>query len=397
MAERVHLPHHLGTIVGSHVLLPWLAADAQQAIDTPWRGQPAFTRAADAFAWLYWARAQPWLPAGLSIARTDAQPTIDGTRPPRLHVDQDQLRDPGHQVLRTHPAGVGPDEPALGACFGMARASAARTWLIDQAGADSQARIEAAVRGVWEYGYRLAAGDARAAVAGHVQRSVRAVQAAMSATSLGRPRGPAWSYLDQLDRTAAAIIGTAALTDPPDLDNATLQRFRAQMRGGGELGAWDEVLAAVWKHTLRTAVLDAVGSTAEALTVASLADPGTASHARIEGQPANQWRNITLNDANRAVALGWLAATARPATPPQPQPDAAKAPVLSAREHDDSDSEDQLDRDQADNAGSQSRPGRAFPLTPVITDRQPNPVALPLMAAGTGEQPPVAGSPGRHR
>jgi hypothetical protein len=410
MAERVYLPHHLGTIVGSHVLRPWLASDAQEAIDTPWQGQPAFGSAADAYAWLYWARMQPWLPAELAIARTDAQPAIDTTRPPRLHVNQDQLRDPDHQVLRTHPAGAGPDEQALAACFGMARAAAAKTWLFDQAGADSRTRIDAVVRGVWEYGYRLAAGDAHTALAGHVQRSVRAVQAAMSATTLGRPRGPAWSFLDNLGRAAAAIVD-AAPKDPPDLGSAVLAEFRAQMREGGELGAWDDVLAAVWKHTLRAAVLDAVGATAEALTVASLADPATANHARVDGQPAKQWRNITLNDANRAVAVGWLFATAHLASPPQPRPDAAHAPLLPNRDNDDRPDDEADDwaaeapsSVEADTAvaavpvpESRSRPGRAFPMWPVITDHTSTPTWPPLPAAGPGEQPPVAGPAGRHR
>lgn len=393
MAEPVYLPHHLGTVVGSHVLRPWRAGDAQQAIDTPWHGQPAFGSAADAYAWLYWARTQPWLPPGLAIARIDAQPGIDGTRPPRLHVDHGQLRDPDRQVLRTHPAGAGPDEQALAACFGLTRAAAARTWLIDQAGADSRTRIDAVVRGVWEYGYRLAAGDARASLAGHVLRSVRAVQAAMSATTLGRPRGTAWSFLDTLGRAATAIVDTPAPLDVPDLARTDLAQFRAQMRDGGELGAWDPVLAAVWKHTLRAAVLDAVTSTAEALTVASLAEPAT--QARIEGQPAHQWRNITLNDANRAVAVGWLFATTHLTEAPEPAPDAAHQPMVPA--HD----------DQADDHAGQAptltdrpepaqRPGQAFRIAPVITDHPPPPLAL-LPAAGPGEQPPVAGPAGRHR
>jgi hypothetical protein len=407
MADMVYLPHHLGTIVGSHLLRPWLAGDARQAIDTPWQGQPAFGSAADAYAWLYWARVQPWLPTGLAIARVDAQPAIDGTRPPRLHVDRGQLRAPDHQVLRTHPAGAGPDEPALAACFGMARAAAARTWLIDQAGADSRTRIDAVVRGVWGYGYRLAALDARAGVAGHVQRSVRAVQAAMAATTLGRPRGPAWSFLDNLARAATAIIDTPALIGLPDLDSAALAEFRAQMREGGELGAWDDVLAGVWKHTLRRAVLDAVGSTAQALGVASLTDPATATHARVDGQPATQWRNFTLNDANRAVVVGWLFATTGLASPPEPRPDAAHAPLLPDRDNDEADencsaeSPRSVETDTTE-AGDPMpepgpRPGRAFPHWPVITDHGSTPTWLMVPAAGPGEALPVAEPAGRHR
>ena len=404
MADTVYIPHHLGVIIGSHVLRPWLADDAMQAIDAQWRGQPAFTSAADAYAWLYWARTQPWLPGALSIARTDLRvsETVNGLR--RIQVGQGQLRDPDYQVLRTHPAGAGPDEQALAACYGMARAAAARTWLIDQVGADAQTRIDAVVRCVWEYGCRLAAGDARSALAGHVQRSVRAVQAAMSAATLGRPRGPAWSYLEHLDRRAGAIVDAPAPTELPDLDKATLAQFRAQMREGGELGAWDDVLAAVWKHTLRTAVLDAVGATAEALITASLADATTGPPARIEGQPATQWRNITLNDGNRAVAVGWLFATARLAAPPDPQPDAAQAPLQPSRDSDDQPRDDTDDASISDEVqpsastepvpGSGPRPGRAFPLVPVIADHTPTRLALP---AGPGEQPPVPGPTGRHR
>jgi len=412
MANTVYLPHHLGTIVGSHGARPWLAEHAQHAIDTQatdtqWRGQPAFRSAADAYAWLYWARMQPWLPTGLAIARTDAQPALDGTRTPRLYVDQDQLSNPHHQVLRTHPAGTGPDEQALAVCFGMARAAAARTWLFDQAGADSRTRTDAVVRGLWEYGYRLAALDARAALAGHVQRSVRAVQAGMSATTLGRPRGPAWSFLDHLGHAATAILDNPAPVDPPDLDSATLAEFRAQMRDGGELGAWDDVLAAVWKHTLRRAVLDAVASTAEALTAAGPADPATATHAHIEGQPAKQWRNITLNDANRAVAVGWLFATARPVSPPQPQPDAAHAPLLPDRDTDDEDHDHTVNGPsnvEADTAvaadpvpASGPNAGRAFPIMPVVTGHMPPPTSLALPPAGPVERPPVGEPAGRHR
>jgi hypothetical protein len=405
MADPVYIPHHLGVIVGSHVLRPWLADDAQQAIDAPWRGQPAFTSAADAYAWLYWARTQPWLPGTLSIARTDLRSSTETNGVRRIQVGQGRLRDPDYQVLRTHPAGAGPDEQVLAACYGMARAAAARTWLIDQVGADAQTRIDAVVRCVWEYGYRLAAGDARAALAGHLQRGVRAVQAAMSATTLGRPRGPAWSYLERLDRTAGAIIEAPAPTDLPDLDKATLAQFRAQMRDGGELGAWNDVLAAVWKHTLRTAVLNAVAATAEALTTTPLADATTGPPARIEGQPATQWRNITLNDANRAVAVGWLFTTARLTAPPDPQPDAAEAPLQPSRDNDEQPSDDHTDdastskeietsasTEPAPESGP--RPGRAFPLVPVTTDHTPTRRAVP---AGPSEQPSVPGPTGRHR
>jgi hypothetical protein len=406
MADPVHVPHHLGVIVGSRVLRPWLADDAQQAIDAPWRGQPAFTSAADAYAWLYWARTQPWLPDGLSIARTDVRisESVNGLR--RVQVGQSQLRDPDHQVLRTHPAGVGPDEQALAASFGMARSAAARTWLIDQVGADARTRIDAVVQSVWEYGSLLAAGDARLALAGHVQRSVRAVQAAMFATTTGRPSGPAWTYLQRLDQAAAAIVDAPAPTRLLDLDKATLEQFRAQMREGGALGAWDDVLAAVWKHALRTAVLDAIGTAVQDLTAATqTATTSRAAKPRIDGQPAAQWLKIILNDANRAVAVGWLFATARLAPPPPPRPDAADPPLLPTPDNDDQpDDNTAVDASPGNEAEpsapmaavpeSGSRPGRAFPLVPVLTDPAPTPLAS---STGSSEQPPVAGPIGRHR
>jgi hypothetical protein len=405
MAETVYLPHHLGVIVGSRRHRPWLADDAQQAIDVRWRGQPAFTSAAHAYAWQYWARTQSWLPDGLSIARTDmhTSETVNGLR--RLRVGHGQLRDPDYQVLRTSPAGVGPDEQALAACFGMARAAAARTWLIDQIGADARTRIDAVVRCVWDYGYRLAARDARCAVAGHLQRSVRAVQAAMAATTLGRPRGPGWSHLEHLDRAATSIVDTSAPRDVPDLDPATLAEFRAQMRSGGELEAWDDVLAAVWKHTLRTAVLDAVGAAAETLTTAGLADATTAAHARIEGQPATQWRNITLNDANRAVAVGWLFATAR-LTALTPRPDAADPPRPPTPDVDDmprDDSDDPENSDEVETSqtaesvpGSRLRPGRAFLLVPGTGDHASIRPVLPATDSPRA-QPPWWVPTGRRR
>jgi hypothetical protein len=405
MADPVHIPHHLGVIVGSRLLRPWLADDAQQAIDTPWRGQPAFTSAADAYAWLYWARTQPWLPDGLSIARTDVRisETVNGLR--RVQVGQGQLRDPDHQVLRTHPAGVGPDEQALAASFGMARSAAARTWLIDQVGVDARTRIDAVVQSVWEYGSLLAAGDARLALAGHVQRSVRAVQAAMFATTTGRPSGPAWTYLQRLDQAAAAIVDAPAPTRLLDLDKATLEQFRAKMREGGELGAWDDVLAAVWKHALRTAILDAIGTAVQDLTAATGTDnPNAFRRPRIDGQPAAQWLKITLNDANRAVAVGWLFATARLAPPPPPRPDAADPPLLPTHDNDDQPDDNTADPSTSNEAEptvpiaavpeSGSRPGRAFPLVPVLTDPAPTPLAP---STGPSEQPPVAGPIGRHR
>src|SRR5258705_6196967 len=100
MADPIHVPHPLGVIVGSRLLRPWLADDAQQGIDTPWRGQPAFTSAADAYAWLYWARTQPWLPHRLSIARTDLRSSETVHRHRRIHVGPSPPRDPRQPGLR---------------------------------------------------------------------------------------------------------------------------------------------------------------------------------------------------------------------------------------------------------------------------------------------------------
>ena len=225
MADTVYLPRHLGTVVGSTCcgVAGRRRAGSHRAL---WPAGQQRRRHALRLAVLGPDAAVAARRAGHRPHR-GAAPLLTAPARPAYTSTRAKLRDPDHQVLRTHPAGAGPDEQALAACFGMARAAAARTWLIDQAGADARTRIDAVLRGV---GLRLPAGRRR-----HPRRPGRPRpaqrprrQAAMAATTLGRPRGPAWSFLENLSRAAAAIV-----------DEPAYRPARAGPRGAGHVPGAD--------------------------------------------------------------------------------------------------------------------------------------------------------------
>ena len=385
MAEQaLYVPHSLGVVIGSRQSRPWLARDAEQAISTPWQGQPAFAAASDAFAWLDWARQQPWLPGGLAVAHADVHTDLTAEGIHRIHIAPRQLREAANQVLRAHPAAGAPDPDILAACQGIARADAAWTWLVEQAGATAAERTTAAMTTMWEHGYRLAARDARAALAGQVARTLTATHIEL-ATSRSAAQARGRDELTRLDHAAATLAAAAALITVPDPPPSVLAQARQALRQGGELSGWDTALAALWKHALRTGALDAVVGAATDIETLWRAGPRTtcSEPARIQAQPAEAWVAAMLADANRAVASAWLLATAQPLPAAPPQPHASAAPTIPTQPEVDSAAE-------PGPAGAESGPvaGRAFVALPGVGGEQPTATAAP---------PPPPGPPGRRR
>ena len=387
MAERaLYVPHSLGVVIGSRQSRPWLARDAEQAIATPWRGQPAFAAATDAFAWLDWARQQPWLPGGLAVAHADVHTDLTAEGIHRIHIGARQLREAANQVLRAHPATGGPDQDVLAACQGIARADAAWTWLVEQAGATAGERTTAAMTTLWDHGYRLAARDARAALAGQVARTLKATQAEL-ATSCSAADARSRDELTSLDHAAATLAAAAALLTVPDPPPSVLAQARQALRLGGELSGWDRALAAVWKNALRTGALDAVVGAATDIETLWRAAPRTtcSEPARIRAQPAEAWVAAMLVDANRVVASAWLLATAQPLPAAAPQPHASAAPTTTTQPEVDSATE----FGTAPTGAEPSPPAaRAFVALPGVRGEQP---------AATAAPPPPPGPPGRRR
>ena len=387
MAEQaLYVPHSLGVVIGSRQTRPWLAPDADQAIGTPWQGQPAFAAASDAFAWLDWARQQPWLPGGLAVAHADVYTDLTAEGIHRIHIAARQLRDPANQVLRAHPAAGTPDLDALAACQGIARADAAWTWLVEQAGATAGERSTAALTTMWEHGYRLAARDARAALAGQVARTLTATRTEL-ATSPSAAQARGREELTRLEHAAATLAAVAALVTVLDPPQSMLAQARDALRLRGELSGWDTVLAAVWTHALRAGAVDAVVGAATDIETLWRAEPRTtcSAPARIQAQPAEAWVAAMLVDANRAVTSQWLLATAQPLPAAAPQPHASAAPTMPT----------QPGQDSAAGPGTmptEAEPGpaaaRAFGAPPGTGGDQPT---------ATTALPPPAGPPGRHR
>jgi len=384
MAEQaLYVPHSLGVVTGSRRARPWLARDAQQAIEhaseQPWRGQPVFATAPDAFAWLDWARAQDWLPAGLAVAHIDVHTDLTSEGIYRVHVGPAQLRDAANQVLRPYPGTAGPDEAVLAACHGIARADAMRTWLLHTIGATARDQRHAALSTVWTYGYQIAARDGRAALAGQVARAARAILADPQA---GATRDGGTAELRRLDQAATMLAAGAAIVATADLPEPIYQQATSAEIDAGYANGWDAALAVAWKEALRLGALHGVmGGAADIEAIWRTDADSRPRTARIQARPAQQWLADILLDANRTIAAQWLLATAAPLPPPPPQPAAAAPPVPPSQPAPEA-------PDPAPGTTHAPPPaGRAFPNPPAQVDELP--------AAAT--PPPARESHGRQR
>lgn len=379
--QALYVPHTLGVVVGSAERRPWIAADLDTATALPWRGQPVFAIAADAFDWVDWASEQPWLPSGMAIAHVNTRTDVTAEGMTRVHVGSRHLRDPASQVLRAHAAAAGPHERVLAGCYATARTDAARAWLIDQAGADAKHRTDAATTAVWTYGYHIAARDARTAYAGHVARSVAATQTTQSTSDEKRQGG---GELGRLADAAATLAAGAAFVHVVDLPSAVRAHAREGLRRGGELTGWDEALNVVWQQALRAGVLDAtVGAASDIETLWRDGDHDYVRTARIGGRSADRWVSAAIADANRAVVSAWLVVTARLLPPAPSYPRAAATPTPPVPDHN-----PKATPNPSPPSSTESAARRAFPPFPAVSVEAPGENRSQVV-------PP--GSPGRRR
>jgi len=328
MAEHaLYVPHSLGTVIGSRQARPWVARDAQHGIDdsVPWRGQPVFPTPGDAFAWLEWADDQDWLPAGLAVAHITAwtDPTAEGLR--RVHIGPDRLRQAVNQVVRPYPGAGGPDPRVLAACYGIARADAMRTWLLDTGGATARQQRHAALTTAWDYGYRIAARDGRAVQLAQVARAVRALLADPTAEGI---RDAGVAELRRLNLAATTVAGQTVGFNTAFLPEPVFQHATSAELDAGYVHGWDAALAVAWKEALRLGALHGAMEAATDIEAHWRADPDSRPDAvRIQGRRADRWLADVLLEANRNVASQWMLVTAQPLPAPPPQPDAADAPL----------------------------------------------------------------------
>ena len=329
----VYVPHTGGRLVGPAGAVPWIADDLLVAA-TPVRppgqpGQPVFRTAAQAWAWVDWARRDGGLARiPLAVAKVDATlvRTLHSTSP-ELHIHSGALSDPAAQVRRHQPPPADPTA-ALAAAAARATAEASRQWERMAASPRRGGRIVTAATVAWQAAYPIAythgyttfahwlaehihdihshvstPGSARRDVAAAVRRLIDVAQAATPG-QVAVPQPPprvletaALAALDRLDgRTAPQAIThdvhayairvagmNGALTAATDIRNEwrgqTDRSTLAAPLDGGTLAGWVDATFATVNREFITPWVSApvdVAAKAPALARASFAAPATA-------------------------------------------------------------------------------------------------------------------------
>lgn len=293
--QTLYVAHTAGTVLGSHIRSPWVAARAADAAATAWDGQPVFTDRAQAFAWLDTTRAgtATWLQ--FAVARVDADTYPDPPGPRRVRVDERALRDPHRQVVRADTDGPGPHAGVLSALHRSVHEQAGHVWWL--AGRSTEPPTAALADTVWRATYPIAFHDAAQVLAGRIGHAAHLLLTDPDPRhDLDHPTAAGLAAL-----TGAATTVAGADLHVPDPPPMVLADAAALGEADPDRG-WRNAVDRIWASALLTAADDATSFAATVLRQAwhSHGQPDT-----ITRQAFGQRVDRALHDTTRAVTEQW--------------------------------------------------------------------------------------------